>query len=236
MPRTTFDDDITIPGSSSGAQFVQLENKGEKIKFRMADTPFFVGKHWVLDEEKSIGSKIVSKIVLCPKVNEQNSEAKCKYCELFEKGEENPVHRSKTYKPTVQFYYPIVNRETKEAQIFQTSLSVHMAIKEAKKAGVDVYKADWQVIRNEGSPVNYYGTVRLDTIPLDDKEKQALKEVKDIPLESIFGEGKESSMKSEIKNEKEEREAAILKEAEEIFDEPEPNEKGETVNPDEVPV
>ena len=124
MPEVSFDQDISIPGGQR-SQFVRLTADGQKIKFRIAKPPFYIGKHWI--EEK--------RTVPCKAINENQA---CEWCEKFEQGIKNPNHRSGTYKPSIEFHYPIVNRDTHKAEIFQTSISIHFVIKEAAGEGIDV--------------------------------------------------------------------------------------------------
>lgn len=166
IPTVDFTDEI--PGTDFKSDFTQLSKKGDRIKFRIFAKPFYLAKHWITEKE----------VVNCPKTNNKDEKLTCEYCEKFENGIANPNHRSGTYKPNLQFYYPIIDRGTHQAAIFQTSVSVHMVIKEAADAGIDVYKSDWQVTRNEGSPANYYGVVRLDGVPVTDEEKKSAIELK----------------------------------------------------------
>ncbi len=185
MPQLDdFSEDIDVPGSFR-SQFVQLKTKGEKIKFRIADKPFYIGRHWISERET----------VNCPRVNTGDKEAPCQWCEKAEAGEENPNHRSGSYRATLQFYYPIINRQTQEAQLFQTASQVHFQVKQAADAGINVYQSDWQVTRNEGSPATYYGVVRLDQTPLTADEKKEATKIKDM-VERLKAslEGRESSM------------------------------------------
>ena len=183
MPTVDFAEDI--PGGEFRSDFVSLAKKGDKIKFRIFARPFYIAKHWITDREA----------VNCPRINSKDEKVTCEYCEKFNEGIENPNHRSKSYKPNYQFYYPIIDRESHQAAIFQTSRSVHMAIKEAADAGIDVYKSDWQVTRNEGDKANYYGVVRLDAIPVTDEERKSAIELKPL-VEKVQAslEAKESRM------------------------------------------
>ena len=183
MPEADFSEDI--PGSTYRSDFVQLSKKGDRIKFRIFAKPFYIGKHWIAEREA----------VNCPRINSKDETVSCEYCEKFEKGVANPHHRSGSYKPNLQFYYPIIDRETHEAAIFQTSISVHMAIKEAADAGIDVYKSDWQVTRNEGDKANYYGVVRLDAISVTEEERKSAINLKEtvVKIQASL-EAKESKM------------------------------------------
>lgn len=186
MPRIDFDQDIDVPGASSRSQFVQLKSKGEKITFRIANIPFVRGQHWA-------GAK---NPIPCSKVNKNET---CQYCDKYEAGEippgVDPDKGRNWYQPNLQFLYPILNRETGEAQIFQTALSVHTTIRDTAKAGVNVYASDWRVTRNEGTPAKYYSTVRLDASELSVTEKAVMEKAKAIDFEAIFAEdGKFSKM------------------------------------------
>lgn len=221
MPSIDYNEDIDLPGTSR-SQFISLQNKGEKIRFRLANKAHFRGRHWNPKEKAPED---------CPRIN---SDEYCEYCEKFESGVMPPevkvdkkgkiTEGRNWYKPSVQFLYPILNRDTGESQIFQTSLIVHLAIRNAAKAGVDVYKSDWQVERTEESPAAYYSVVRLDPIPLTKDDKATLEEAKEIDFEQIYKEEtKESTM--DAPEEEEEPEPKKIKENEE-----------EKVDPDDIPL
>lgn len=190
MPEIEFTDDLDLPGQKGMADFVKLEAKGEKIRFRIANKPHVRGQHWPPGDPP----------VDCLRVNE---DSECEYCIKLEAGElpknvtEEDVKkdsRKNWYSPSVQFLYPILNRDDGKAAIFQTTTSVHIVIREAAKAGIDVYKSDWQVVRNEGSPANYYSTIRLDPIKLEKSDKEELEAAKNINLELILNGSKASTM------------------------------------------
>ena len=213
MPEDDFSTDISFPGQPR-SEFVRLTSKGEKIKFRIAKPPFYLGKHWIAPKEQ----------VPCLKVN-KNLE--CEWCMKFEQNIENPHTKNKSYKPNVEFYYSIINRSTKKAEIFQTGISVHTVIKETAKAGVNIYNSDWQVTRNEGdNPANYYGTIRLDAVSLTAEEKEELKSAKELDFTKIFkDEGQSSSI-----------EEPALNEEEDATEEPEKEEKEKkNIESDKIP-
>jgi len=209
MPQINFSDDIDVPGGGGMANFVKLESKGDKIKFRLANKPHVRAQHWPKD----------SRPLDCERVNNNKD---CEYCAKLEEGEFPPGvtkeqvekdARLNWYKPTIQFLYPILNRDTGVAQIFQTSTSVHVVIKDAEKAGIDVYKSDWQVTRNEGVPAKYYSVIRLDPVKLDAKDKAILEEANKIDLDAILGSSKESSMEGPDNGGEED----LVNAAEEVF-------------------
>ena len=212
-PTDDFSTDISFPGQPR-SEFVRLTSKGEKIKFRIAKPPFYLGKHWIGPKEQ----------VPCLKVN-KNLE--CEWCMKFEQKIENPHTKSGSYKPNVEFYYSVVNRGSKKAEIFQTGISVHTVIKETAKAEVNIYNSDWQVVRNEGdNPATYYGTVRLDATPLTTEEKEELKVAKELDFTKIFkDEGQSSSIEEPALIENEDQPA-----------EPEEGTKGkEDIDPSDLP-
>lgn len=183
------------------SQFLRLQDKGDKIKLRIAGKMFYVGRHWIGEKE----------VVNCSRIATGDKNTTCEWCEKFEEGLENPYAKNKSYKAVLQFYYPIVNREFNgkvvgEGQIFQTSSLVHTNIKEAAEAGIDVYKQDWQVVCNKGVPATYYSVVRLDPTPLTEAEQKEAKDILEV-FEKIKPslEGKESSISAPVADVAEER-------------------------------
>ena len=171
MPRTDFGEKI-FTGQKQG-QFIKLEKQGESITFRIANVPAYDGKHWI--------DKIMS---YCPKIMKQDVESKCQFCEKANSSQD--AEEKRKYKVKVNFYFPILNKETRQAQIFQTGLSVRNAIEDYQKNGIDVYKSDWKVVRNEGDdPARYYLTIRLDTTKLTKEEEEALGEAAGFDLEKM---------------------------------------------------
>jgi|SRR3972149_4688931 len=189
MPTVDYNEDIegmTVFKS----QFIGLREKGDKIKFKIVDKAFYVGKHWIGEKQT----------VNCSRVATGDKNEPCEWCEKAEQGLENPYHRSKKYDYGLQFYYPIVTREFNgkkigEGAIFQTSQLVHNRIKEEAAAGIDIYKSDWMVTRNEGKPASYYSVIRLDPVPLSVEEQKEAKQIKeDFEKLKPSLEGKESKM------------------------------------------
>jgi len=170
MPRADFSE--RIEGVGQRGQFVQLKKKGESITFRIADVPSYNGKHWISKREW----------VFCPKI--MKTAEVCEWCEKAEITQD--LEEKKQIKVKVSFYFPIVDRETKKAAIFQTGLQVRNAIQEYEKNGIDVYKSDWKVVRNEGdNPANYYAVIRLDTTKLDKDEEEELGKAAALDVEAL---------------------------------------------------
>lgn len=170
MPRADFNE--RIEGVGQRGQFVQLKKKGDSITFRIADVPSYSGKHWFKDKTW----------VFCPKI--MKTAETCDWCEKADITQD--LEEKRQIKVKVSFYFPIVDRETKKAAIFQTGLQVRNAIQEYEKNGIDVYKSDWKVIRNEGDdPSRYYAVIRLDTKKLDKDEETALGEAAALDVEAL---------------------------------------------------
>ena len=169
MPQIDFGQSIDIPGRPS--QFVQLKRKGDSITFRLAGIPTYQGKHWISDTEW----------VPCPKVNEKKE---CEYCEKAELNQDEDEQRRLRAK--VNFYFPILDRTTGKAAIFQTGLQVRSALEQYDRAGIDIYKSDWQVIRNEDkNPAFYYGVLKLDSKPLSKEDSIELAKAAQLDIEKI---------------------------------------------------
>lgn len=170
MPRADFDE--RIEGVGSKGDFVQLKKKGDSITFRIADVPSYSGKHWISKKEW----------VFCPVI--MKTAETCEWCDKADVTQD--LEEKRQIKAKVSFYFPIVDRKSKKAAIFQTGLQVRNAIQEYEKNGIDVYASDWKVVRNEGDdPSRYYAVIRLDTTKLDKIEEAALAEAAALDVEAI---------------------------------------------------
>lgn len=183
MPEVDFERDTDLLGQGGRNQFVKLNHVGEKIVIRIAKKPYVLGKHWVGQKQP----------VPCVKIKDKQP---CEYCEKAQRDEKNPHSKSGTFKPKIEFYFPVVNRVTHKAEIFQTTTAVYTVMINAKEEGINVYASDWSVRRNEGDvPANYYVTVRLDTVPLTPEEEGELEIAKGVDWSKIFKEeGRLTSM------------------------------------------
>jgi hypothetical protein len=173
MPQAQFGKSLNLPANES--KFVQLKHKGEKILFRIAGTPHYQTKHWLNDNTT----------VLCTKYNSDDNKAECKYCDqyvkLYDAGKKEEARK---IAPVTQFYYPIVNMQTNEPQIFQfTAKSIHYTINKYAEQGVDVMACTWSIERTEEKK-NYYPVLRLDEKPLTKEQKEAYEKAKLFKLEA----------------------------------------------------
>lgn len=190
MPVANFGEEIKI-GSKS--LFVSLKKKDESIRFRILAAPYYDGTHFLKNGD---GWDRIP----CTRVNEGNP---CGYCEQFfdilnavkDKDDKKAMDEARKaadpYGARVNFYYPIINRETQEFQIFKTKKSVRDAIEYKAKAGTKVLERDFVVTRTEMPGAGYYQTDVVDsadTKPLTALENEAKAKFQEKKLEEyIYG-------------------------------------------------
>lgn len=183
-------------------EYLELKSKGEKVKFRLASDDYhYEGKHFIKQEN---GDWLVSP---CPRVN---NNMECHYCEQYfailndikkakaskdAQAEKTLDKEKQKVKPTIAFYYPVLDRETGMAAIFKTTLMIRLAFEEQKDNGVSLLDYDFIVTRTE-KPGSYYSLDRVDsaeTPELTEDEKVELLKAKGQNLAEIVG-GKKGTM------------------------------------------
>lgn len=189
-PYIEFGQDIP---SSSPKTFVSLKAKGDKITFRILGKPYYNGIHFIKKDDGKWD------IVPCPRINEKET---CTICEkyfntlkevskfketdkaLFEEGKKE----AEKYRSTINIFFPILNREDEQFQIFQTRVGIKKKIDAELGMGIDVLKKDYIVMRTEQPGNDYYTLSRLDsedTKPLSKKELEEVKKFKSTKLEDL---------------------------------------------------
>ena len=158
--------------------YFQLTGKGEKVTLRFGNLDYhYDGKHFL----PQAGSDKKS-VTPCPRIN---NKLDCQYCnkyfEMMRAAKEIPdeTQRKKAEdaagqsgnKVSLTFYYPALNRATKSAIIFQTKLSVRLALEAEIAEGVDVLKYDWVVTRTQDPGKSYYTTKRVDSAEMKKLDK-----------------------------------------------------------------
>jgi hypothetical protein len=173
MPEAPFGQRLNLPIAEG--RFIKLEHKGDKIRFRLANTPHYQTKHF-LDDKTT---------VFCGKYNSEDKKATCRYCDQYQKIFDEKGKKAAEYlKPVVTFYYPIVNMDTNEAQIFEfRARSIHYTIAGYADDGIDVFAYTWSVNRIE-EPGNYYEIKRLGDKVLSEAQLSSLKVAKTFRLAS----------------------------------------------------
>jgi hypothetical protein len=178
--------------STGYSKFTKLKSKGDKIQFRIVKAPFYDGKHFLKDEQGNWN------IVPCPRINEGKECEICNnYFKVLAKAKKDAVDQkekdrlTKPFKPTISFYFPIINRETGLFEVFQTTKSVRDKIEDQIQLGVKILDRDIIVIRTEKPGADYYSLSVVDsaeTKALSSSEQQELAKGKDIDLsEFIYG-------------------------------------------------
>lgn len=175
---------IGQPNDLDKKLFFQLTGKGEKVTLRFGNLDYhYDGKHFL--PQAGSDKKLVTP---CPRIN---NKLECEYCkkyyeavriakEIKDKDKQKKALDAAGQsgnKVSLTFYYPVLNRTTKSACIFQTKLSVRLALEQKADEGVDVLKYDWVVTRTQDPGKSYYTIERVDsaeTPELDDQESGEL--------------------------------------------------------------
>jgi len=189
MPMADFGEKLDF----SASKFTKLKSKGDLIRFRIIKAPHYDGQHFLKDTEGNWDVRP------CPRINKKE---KCEFCEMFFEAhasakkeglsKEETFKLTDPWKPSVKFYYPIINRETNRFEIFQTTQSVRDAVEAEIDMGTKVLKKDIIVLRTE-KPGNYYKFSMVDsadTKPLTKEEKAEFKKGKETDL-NIYLSGSE---------------------------------------------
>ena len=177
-----------IQGSSN--MYLRVKQKGDKIQFRIAQNPTYVGKHFI---KKQDGWSVPN----CPRINSQEECDMCeKYFEIMssaksaDKKEADELKKvARDYAVSITFYFPVLNREEGKFGILQTTRGVRNKINEFYENGTDVFSKDF-VLRNTGSdsPKDLYSLTIVDssdTPPLTEEEEAELKKAKEFDMSTI---------------------------------------------------
>lgn len=206
MPFADFGENISF----GVHQYLKLKDKKDKVQFRILGKPYFEGKHFMKDDKGNWDVKP------CPRVDENAECDLCKtYFSIIAAGKktndktlmEQAKKEAKPFQNAVSVYYPIINRETGEYAVFQTTWGVRNMLEAEVELGVKVMKVDWIVLRTE-VPGSYYKLSRVDsaeTKALTKEEKEIVKQYKDGHLaEAIGGTADEAGVAVEANSEIEE--------------------------------
>lgn len=187
MPQVGFGEKL----NSGGSQFFKLESKGDRLQFRLLDAPFVEGKHFFQDDDGGWD------IQPCPRINDGD---KCPHCDKFfalkrqvKKESDKTIiaqlnKEADYWKPSTFVYYPVINRETGEFTVFQTTVGVRQQIEDEYALGVKVLDVDFIALRTETPGSGYYKVSRVDsaeTKALTDAEKQVVEDYKNMDLSEL---------------------------------------------------
>lgn len=101
---------------------------------------------------------------------------------------EQSKKEAKPYQNSVFVYFPVINRETQEFTIFQTTMSVRNKFEDEISLGKKVLEMDWIVLRTETPGSEYYKLSPVDsadTKPLTEKELAEVERYKSMDLAEI---------------------------------------------------
>lgn len=185
----------------STSRFTKLSSKGDKLHFRILGNPFYDGKHFMkVDDEWDIKP--------CPRINEG---APCDICELFFKAHRQAKKEgldqreteklTRDFKNSVSFYFPVLNRDTEQFEVFQTTQGVRNQIEAKREIGIKVEERDFIVLRTE-TPGSYYQLEVVDsaeTKELTPKEKAESKKGVKVDLsEYVNGQEEEPEVAEDL--------------------------------------
>lgn len=186
MPYADFGEKVSFNSS----QFLKLKSKNDKVRFRILGRPFIDGKHFFKLNDGTW------EIEPCVRVNEKS---KCPHCDTYfsiimkakKTGDKTIIEaakkEAKPFQNTISVYFPIINRDTEEFAVLQTTMGVRDEIEAEAAAGTKVLEADFVVLRTE-TPGKYYRVSKVDsadTKPLSDKELQGVEHFKTIKLDEL---------------------------------------------------
>ena len=179
MPEFQLGDKLNI---DRGQDFIELKSKGEKVHLRfLPGTYYYDATHFV---KKTDGGWDVFK---CSRVMEDEKCDECeKYFDLIKQAKATSSEKKATelrkkangHKATIRFYFPVLDRETEQAGIFKTSLSVRLRLEEEYSNGVEVLDYDYIITRTEKPGSDYYSLTRLDSKQIKKLTPKEVGEVK----------------------------------------------------------
>lgn len=182
---------------SQGGNFIRVKNAGESVTFRIAQPPVYTGKHFLTTEDGKWN------VVTCPRINENEECEHCKaYFDIMAQAKEAEAQGDKGASEelkkearrggrqvSIEFYFPVLNRDTGHFGILQTTFGVRNKINEKFENGVKIYERDF-VLKNTGSksPRDLYLLDVVDSAdskPLTEDEMLELQKAKDYDLSRI---------------------------------------------------
>lgn len=177
--------------STSKSKFFSLKSNGDKIRIRLLGAPYVEGKHFDQNPDDTWN------VTDCPRVNNREECDLCeKYFSIIAKakktGDEKLIKESKKearkYQAAVNFYFPVINRDTQEFTLFKSKVSVKNQLEEELAAGTNLFESDFVVMRTETNGLVRYPVKRVDssdTPPLTEMELEAKESYKKIDITDI---------------------------------------------------
>ena len=190
--------------SFSASKFTKLKSKGDKIQFKILGGYVFGGKHFMGDKKNG---KWEGEVVDCSRINEG---AECEICNNFfaahRSAKKENLNKAETeklvnpFKPSISYYFPVLNRVTEQFEVFQTTPGVKNQIDAKLELNPKVLERDLIVMRTE-IPGSYYSLDVVDsseTKDLTKKEKAEAKKGADANLEDYVNGTSKDKKKDEV--------------------------------------
>jgi len=173
MPVADFNKKLNLP--SKGGQYIRLKEKGDKVKFIIANTPHYETIHFINRE-----------VVVCGKYNSDDGKGDCEYCDMYKKAiEDGDETKERNLRPVTNFYYPILDLTNNKPAIFQFSAkSIHYTVKNYADEGVDVFNSIWSVERTNEQGANYYKVLCLGSPKLTKEQEEQLALAKKLEIKA----------------------------------------------------
>jgi len=201
MPYAEFGEQTLLDKRKT--KIFKLTAQDQKITLRILEKGFYNAKHFTQKDDGSWD------IFYCPRLMK---DEECEYCEQYfaknkelkeleESKDKNAIKALKKeirkFKPSVRWYFPILNRDTHKAIILETSFSVRNKLEEFSKAGIDILASDFILVRTEKPGSDYYTLIRKDskdTPELTGEEAEEITKCLGWDIEEIV-QGKESKLR-----------------------------------------
>ena len=159
--------------SGGRTEFLTVKQKGDKVQFLMGQEPGYSAKHFIAT---GAGWDISS----CSRLMEGEECENCeRYFEILstikqfkeKEGVDDDNQEVKAmkkdanaYSPSIEWYFPILNRLTGTFQVLKTTNGVRNKINKEQENGIDVMSKEW-ILSNTGSsvPSEIYEVSRVDS-------------------------------------------------------------------------
>jgi len=204
---------------SMGDFYFSVKEKGDSITFRIGQDPVYEGKHFAQVDGKWI-------VTECPRINNPEEQEECEDCNKYfrlmgESKKLKEVDKTKSqelaeearqYSASIQFYFPVLNRDEKKFQVLRTTMGVKNKLDDAKIAGIKTMNVDWVLTNTGKTGRDRYSFERKDSADVkkfDAKEKEEYKKAKDYDM---------SEISSNFTNREDESTDKLVESAETIFD------------------
>ena len=179
--------------STGNSLIVKIKEKSDKLQFRLLGPCFIEGKHFFKTPSGDWD------IQPCPRINDGTN---CGYCARYfstiakaKKTEDKTLieqakKEARPFQNSVMVYYPVIDRNSQEFKIFQTTMGMRAKIESEVELGKDVLKIDYIALNTGLVGKDKYTLSPVDsseTNPLTEKELEAAARYKTTKLSDLIG-------------------------------------------------